>query len=314
MKGSPFKFSPAVKSASRLRMALCGPTGAGKTYTALELATRLGKRVAVIDTERGSSLKYADRFAFEILELEQHSPDDYRAAIDAATSEGFDALVIDSLSHAWMGKGGALEQVDQEAARTKGNSFGAWRNVTPKHVRLLDALTAAPMHVFATMRTKTEWLQEEHDGKKRIRKIGTVPVQREGIEYEFDVVADMEPEHNRLVVTKTRCPALADLAIERPGAELAELLAEWLSGDVTPFARAVDAIMQARTLEQLVAAAAIAKGCPERDRARIKPIYAARRDRLHAIDAGEVAGESDLDSIAQDDGRTPSARQTEADR
>jgi hypothetical protein len=276
------KFARAVKSASRLRLALCGPTGAGKTFSSLAIAVELGQRVAVIDTERGSAAKYADRFAFDVLELEHHSPDDYREAIAAAAGEGYDVLVIDSLSHAWMGKGGALEMVDAEAARSKNNSFGAWRNVTPKHVRLLDAITAAPMHVLATMRTKTEWLQEEVDGKKRIRKIGTVPIQREGIEFEFDVVGDMEPENNRLTITKTRCVELSGCVFEHPGRELAATLKQWLAGTETPYGRAVAAIQGAATHEELNVAAELAKACPARERDRLKPLFAARRDALAA--------------------------------
>jgi hypothetical protein len=286
MTGEPIRrFTRATKSASRLRLALCGPTGAGKTFTALSIACALGKRVAVIDTERGSSQKYADRFAFDVLELDNHSPDDYRDAIQAAVVEAYDVLIVDSLSHAWMGKGGALEMVDQEAARTKGNSFGAWRNVTPKHVRLLDAITAAPLHVIATMRTKTEWLQEEVDGKKRIRKIGTVPIQRDGIEFEFDVVADLEPEHNRLTVTKTRCVELDGLVVEKAGSELADTLAQWLAGDETPFAKAVAAIQSSGSFDELALAAELAKACPPRDRDRLKPLFAARRDQLTHTDS-----------------------------
>lgn len=297
------RFARAVKPASWLRMAICGPTGSGKTFTALTLATNLGARVGMIDTERGSSLKYADLFKFDVLELEQHSPTDYRRAIDEAIAESFDVLVIDGVSHEWMGKNGILEQVDAEAAKIKNS---AWRTVTPKHVRFLDAIATAPMHVVATMRTKTEWIQEdEKDGKRRIRRVGTVPVQREGVEYEFDVIAEMEPDRNRFTVAKTRCPALVDLSIERPGPELAEKLAEWLKGEATPFARAVGAVMRATTLADLAAAAELAKTCSDRDRDRIKPIYAVRRDRLqHLAAGGDLPPDHVCAKIDGDDGRT----------
>ncbi|SDH82486.1 hypothetical protein SAMN04489735_10711, partial [Aneurinibacillus thermoaerophilus] len=52
-------FTKATKTKSRARIALCGPSGAGKTYTSLRLASGLGEKVAVIDTERGSASKYA---------------------------------------------------------------------------------------------------------------------------------------------------------------------------------------------------------------------------------------------------------------
>ena len=123
-------FQKATKRQAKLRMALIGPSGSGKTFTALTLATALGKRVGVIDTEHGSASKYADRFAFDCLNLTSFSPGTYVEAIAAAAAAGFDVLIIDSLSHAWSGKDGALEQVDKKAAASRsGNSFTAWRDV-----------------------------------------------------------------------------------------------------------------------------------------------------------------------------------------
>ena len=127
-------FKKAVKSRSKLRLALIGPSGSGKTYSALAIAAGLGSNIAVIDTEHGSASKYADLFNFDVLELGSYSPEKYVEALKAAAAAGYDVVVIDSLSHAWMGKDGALEMVDRAAARSKsGNSFGAWREVTPQH-------------------------------------------------------------------------------------------------------------------------------------------------------------------------------------
>ena len=282
------RFKKAVKAESKLRLALIAPSGGGKTMTALIVARVLSqKRIAVIDTERGSASKYADQFDFDVDELESHSPDAYCEAIEAAAASGdYDVLVIDSLSHAWMGRDGALEQVDKEASRSKsGSSFSAWRHVTPMHNRLVDTMVQAPLHVIATMRAKTEWVQEKDErGKTNIRKVGMAAVQREGVEYEFDVVGDMEPDRNTLVISKTRCPDLAGAVLEKPGPEFGETLQRWLAGAVTPFGRVVKAIMDARSLDDLVATGELAKGLSERDRAKLKPMYAIRRDRLQ--DAG----------------------------
>ncbi len=225
------QFVKATKRNARLRMALVGPAGSGKTYTALAIATHLGERVAVLDTERGSASKYADLFPFDVLELERFHPQHYIDAIDAAASAGYSVLVIDSLSHAWMGKDGALELVDRASARNKGNAFGAWREVTPLHNALVDALIGAPLHIIATMRTKTEYVHEkdEKTGRTVVRKLGLQPVQRDGLEYEFDVVGDLTKE-NELVITKTRCPSLKGLVIPQPGEEVAGTLSDWLAG------------------------------------------------------------------------------------
>ncbi|RYG72510.1 AAA family ATPase, partial [bacterium] len=75
-------FQKATKKSARLRMALIGVAGAGKTYTALSIASYLGKKVAVLDTERGSASKYSDIFEFDVLEPETFSPKTYIDAIE----------------------------------------------------------------------------------------------------------------------------------------------------------------------------------------------------------------------------------------
>lgn len=232
-----FTFTPATKKNSRLRMALIGASGSGKSYSALKLGVELGGKVAAIDTERGSLAKYSDLFKFDVLELETYGPQVYVDAIESAAAAGYDVLIIDSLSHAWNSKGGALEQMENAKTRQRsGNSFAAWREVTPIHNAMVDAILNAPLHIIATMRAKTEYVQEKDDrGKTTIRKIGLAPIQRDGLEYEFDVVGDMDQDNN-LIISKTRCPALTGQVFKEPGAEVASLLSEWLRG--TPEAEA----------------------------------------------------------------------------
>ncbi|MEO0479619.1 MAG: ATP-binding protein [Planctomycetota bacterium] len=224
-------FKKATKEDSRLRMCLTGPSGSGKTMTALKIATGLGGRVAVIDTERGSASKYADLFEFDVLELESFSPETYIEAIRAAQEQGYDVVVIDSLSHEWTGKGGALEINDQVAAKSKSkNRFNAWGEVTPRHRAMVDAITNSSCHVLATLRTKTQYVVETNErGKQEPRRVGLAPVQRQGIEYEFDVMALMDLD-NTMVIEKTRCPDLIGAVIERPGQEVADILKRWLVG------------------------------------------------------------------------------------
>lgn len=223
------EFRKATKRNARARVALIGPSGSGKTFTALRIACALGQRVAVIDTEHGSASKYADRFNFDVLELEDFAPQQYIEGIKAAEVAGYDVLVIDSLSHAWAGKGGALEMVDRAAERG-GNSYAAWRNVTPWHNRLVDSIIACRCHVIATMRAKTDYVieQDGKGGKTTIRKVGLAPVQRDGMEYEFDVTADLSPSHS-LLVGKTRCPELDGKSFSFPGEDVAEILKAWLT-------------------------------------------------------------------------------------
>lgn len=232
MTTNPFKR--ATKSQAKLRMALMGPSGSGKTFTSLSVASALG-RVAVIDTEHGSASKYGDRFIFDVLELTEYHPQNYIDAIKAAGEAGdYDVLVIDSLSHAWNGSGGVLEIVDKAAKRSDAkNTFAAWRDATPLHNALVEALLAAPLHLITTMRSKTEYvLERDERGKMTPRKVGLAPVQREGMEYEFDVVAEMDMQ-NTLMITKTRIPKLTGKVIPQPGVALGETLKAWLM-DGTP--------------------------------------------------------------------------------
>jgi hypothetical protein len=230
-------FTPATKAQARLRLGLIGVAGAGKTYTALRIAKGLGGRIALIDSENGSASKYAGNpVAFEQCTLKNDfAPKRYIEAIRAAGQQGFDVLIIDSLTHAWAGIGGALEMVDKAQKRSgNGNSFTAWREVTPEHNQLIDAILQSPCHVIATIRAKTEYvLEEDARGKKVPKKIGLKPVQRDGMEYEFDVVADITSEHD-LIVTKTRCEALDRAVMNCPGEEIATILKQWLT-DGTPY-------------------------------------------------------------------------------
>lgn len=243
------RFQKATKYASRARVALCGPSGSGKTYTALAIATAMHDRVAVIDTERGSASKYADLFPFDVLELDSFSPGNYVQALQDAASEGYGAIIVDSLSHAWFGKDGAIEQVDRAAARDpRGNSFTAWREVTPQQNALVDAMLRVPAHLIVTMRTKTEYVMEQKGGKQVPRKVGMAPIQRDGLEYEFDVVGEMNLDNN-MVISKTRCPKLAAGLFHHPGKDVAAVLLEWLAGDERPVvAKAPDVAPAEETL------------------------------------------------------------------
>jgi DNA polymerase III delta prime subunit len=225
-------FKKAVKHESKLRLAITGPSGAGKTYTALAVATSMGGKVAVVDTEHGSASKYADAFQFDVMELTApYSPARFVEAIRDAAAEGYSIVILDSLSHAWNGTGGILDIVDEIAKRkTNGNTFAAWKEGTPIQNQLIEGIVGAPIHVIATLRSKQDHVQEKDDrGKTVIRKVGMSAQQREGFEYEFDVVMDMDIDHNG-IVTKSRASALADRVFPKPGKDVAKVLTEWLTG------------------------------------------------------------------------------------
>lgn len=222
-------FQKAVKTKSKLRLSIAGPSGSGKTYTALAIAKGIGK-TALIDTESGSASKYADTFDFDVLELTPpFHPDKFIRAIAEASAAGYDVVIVDSLSHAWSGSGGLLEIVDDTAKRMKSsNSFAAWKDATPIQNRLIEAVVRSGIHIIATMRSKTEYILENVNGKNIPRKVGMAPVQRDGFEYEFDVVAELDYDHN-FVVTKTRCAAIDNLVVNKAGDNVSTILLNWLN-------------------------------------------------------------------------------------
>ena len=172
-----------------------------------------------------------------MIELDTFNPKTYIAAIKAAEDAGADVIIIDSLSHAWMGKDGALEMVDRASSSSR-NSFMAWKDVTPLHNSLVDAILRSKAHVFATLRTKTEYVIEANErGKLTPRKVGLGAVQRDGIEYEFDIVGTLDMENN-LTITKTRCRLLSpNDIVPKPGKGFAETLTTWLNSGVQATSR-----------------------------------------------------------------------------
>lgn len=221
-------FKKATKAAAKLRAAFFGPSGAGKTYTGLRVATGLaaGGQIAVIDTERGSASKYADRFSFDVLELEDQTIDGYVAAIREAGQAGYAVLVIDSLSHGWQT---LLEEVEKLAkAKYRGNTWSAWSEGTPHQRRLVQAILNYPGHVIATMRSKTEWTTVDNNGKKTPQRVGLAPEQGKGVEYEFDLLVEISTEHIANVI-KDRTGKFQDKLLDKPGEEFGKQLAAWLS-------------------------------------------------------------------------------------
>lgn len=239
-------FAPARKEQQKLRLALDGPSGSGKTFSALIAATVIVEAeralnpdaggIAVIDTEHGSSALYADQFDFSVVNLDPpYSPARYIGLLRAAVEHGYSVVIVDSLSHGWNAEGGVLDMVDNAQDRSGGNKWAAWREGTPAQNALIDAIVRCPAHVIATLRTKQEWVLEDNgNGTKTPKRVGMAPVQRDGIEYEFTIVADLDLEH-RLVVSKSRARPIADRVVVKPGPQFFGDVVDWLR-DGTPMA------------------------------------------------------------------------------
>lgn len=224
-------FRKATRHSRKLRATIDGPTGSGKTYSSLLLASGLTSgKIALLDTEHRSAELYADLFDFDVAPLDPpYTPDRYINIIKAA--KDYDVLVIDSLSHAWEGQGGVLEMHGNiTAASRSGNSYTAWRDVTPRHDELIRTVLAFPGHIITTMRSKMEYLMVEGtNGKKaEIKRVGMAPIQRAGTEYEFDLVLDMSADGHFATASKKRMATLFNDGPFKPTRETGELIRDWL--------------------------------------------------------------------------------------
>lgn len=190
------KFVKAEKKLAKIKIAITGPSGSGKTYSSLALASGLGNKIAVCDTENGSASLYSEIFNFDVINMTPpYLNEKYLAVIKAAVDAEYDVLVLDSISHQWSGDGGLLAKKESIDARG-GNSYANWSAITKEHNTFLSAIINAPIHIICTMRSKTEFsIDKSESGKTTIRKVGLAPVQRDAVEFEFSAVLDVSMNH-----------------------------------------------------------------------------------------------------------------------
>lgn len=222
-------FTKAARQAAKLKLAITGPSGSGKTTGALRLARGLvgpKGRIAVIDTENRSASLFADVTDFDVLNLAppfEHSK--FSEAITAAETNGYDAVIIDSASHLWE----AILAFKDKLDRRGGNSYTNWNEAGGKFREVVDCLLASDLHVISCLRSKMEHAIEKDDkGKTTIRKVGMAPIMRDGIEYEFTLVLDLDMQH-QAVSSKDRTRMFDGKIIEITE-EVGGDLAKWLAG------------------------------------------------------------------------------------
>lgn len=208
-------FQKATRVKSKLRMALAGPSGSGKTLSALFLAfgiTGDWSKIALIDTEHGRAKFYAERSdlqtgAFLYQEMcAPYSPDKYKAMVaEGAAAVGEDGVVIvDSFSHAWDNEGGVLDIKSAIAKQSGRNDYTAWNEAGQIQNNLVNSILSAPCHTIITLRTKMAYAMEENDRGKMVPvKLGLAPVQRENVEYEFDIVMNIGTDHQAMISKDT---------------------------------------------------------------------------------------------------------------
>lgn len=210
------EFHKAKRSQARIKIAIGGPSGSGKTMSSLLLAYGLVRsehpdyseadcwdHICVIDTENGSGSLYVGNQVgackigdYNTIDMAPpFDPKNFVDAIHMAEDHNMEVIIIDSLSHAWVGEGGSLDKQGAIAARSN-NSYTAWRTVTPEHNKLVDAMLQSKCHVIADIRAKMDYQQTTNDkGKKEVKAVGMGLQMRDGIEYEFTIAFMLDYEH-----------------------------------------------------------------------------------------------------------------------
>lgn len=228
-------FQKAVKKTVKIKLALTGVSGAGKTFSALRLARGLvgpKGRIAFIDTENGSASLYSDITEFDVIEL---SPPflwkDFLAAIDAAEKENYDVLIVDSASHLWLG----ILEIKEKLDSTGSNSFVNWGKMGPCYQQVIFKLLQSKLHVIICLRSKTDYVIEESENAKGQkvkvpRKVGLEPVFRQGSEYEFSTVLTIGETH-LAVASKDRTGLFNEIP-QILTEETGQLLADWINGKI----------------------------------------------------------------------------------
>lgn len=213
---------------AKLRLAITGPAGSGKSYGALLVAFGIGGKIALLDTENGSGDLYSSLGDYDICSIS--APFSVQKFIDAirdAENSGYDTLILDSISAELAGTGGLLNLHTQITSSNRANSYAAWGHITPKHNAFIDAIISSNLHIIATIRSKTEYAQVQNErGKTEIKKMGLGLVQREGIDYEFTTVFDLSMEHT-VTVSKDRT-SLFDGQVFTLSEDTGRALKEWL--------------------------------------------------------------------------------------
>jgi len=187
------QLRPSERKKARIKMALQGTAGSGKTYSSLLLAQGLANgdfsKVAIIDTENGSADLYAHLGQYNVLTLTPpFTPETYIKAIDLCVKSGMEVIILDSISHCW-------DYLLEYHASLAGNSFANWAKITPRQKAFVDKLLQAEAHIITTMRTKQDYVLNQKDGKYVPEKVGLKAVQRDGLDYEFTLVFEVDIKH-----------------------------------------------------------------------------------------------------------------------
>ncbi len=269
------KLRKAQRHLSRMKMALQGPSGSGKTFSSLLLAKGLTgdyKKVAIIDTENGSADLYADLGEYQVITLQEpYSPESYIQAMEQCELAGSEVIILDSITHCW-------DFLLDFHSSLVGNSFTNWSKVTPRHKAFIHKILQSPAHIIATMRVKQDYVLNEKNGKQVPEKVGLKAVQRDGMDYEFTLVFDLDSSHYA-ICSKDR----TGLFVNQPNFKISEKtgiqILQWLQRHSSEHGDSVEQLIQrCASISELLEIYATTIGY----RPDLAPLFTQRRQELQS--------------------------------
>lgn len=234
------------KKQAKIKMAIQGCAGSGKTYSSLLLAYGLIRdwsRIAVIDSENNSADLYAHLGNYNVLSLQNnYSPENYMEAIEICEKAGMEVIIIDSMSQCW-------DFLLDCHANMQGNSFTNWGKITPRQTAFIQKLLQSNCHIISTLRTKQDYVLNEKNGKLVPEKVGLKAVMRDGIDYEFTIVFDIDMKHH-VTASKDRTGLFMGKAEFKIDASTGGKILEWCNDGVS-IDRVKEQIHSSRSVEEL---------------------------------------------------------------
>jgi len=217
------QLQTAQRTRAKIKMALIGPSGSGKSMGALLLAYGLcgdWSKIAVIDTENHSAHLYAHIGNYNVLPLSApFTPEKYIQALEVCEKAGMDVVILDSTTHEW-------EYLIEYHSSLQGNSFANWGKITPRHNNFVQKILQSPCHIIATTRTKQDYVLNERNGKMVPEKVGLKSVQRDGLDYEFTLVFDLDMK-NHASASKDRTGLFFGKPEQKLSVETGKLIKDW---------------------------------------------------------------------------------------
>lgn len=262
---------------AKIKLALQGSAGSGKTYSSLLIAIGLNDgeftKTAIIDTENGSADLYAYLGNYNVVSMDPpYSPERYIEAINLCEGAGMEVIIIDSISHCW-------DYLLDVHSNMPGNSFTNWGKITPRQNAFVNKILQSNSHIISTMRVKQDYVLNQKNGKMVPEKVGLKAIQRNDLDYEFTIVFDLDIAH-QVKASKDR----TGLFIDRPdfviNAATGKKIKQWCETEHGTEGREIE--LEIASCETIEGLRHIYSKYPEQQE-RIKPLILKRKELLERM-------------------------------